>query len=120
MGFKPKKCFVCGRIFVPKSNSQQYCSKECSNAYRYERKRMYWDDVLQETVNVEVDDYVGDNVFISNDTLRSTPQLSDKIMTKKILSDFGIKCKIPDCSTVKELNDWKKKKIEEQLVIIDH
>ena len=59
-------------------------------------------------------------MFISNDTLRSAPQLSDKIMTKKILSDFRIKCKIPNCNTIKELNDWKKKKVEEQREIIDH
>lgn len=116
MGLKPKKCFVCGRIFVPKVNNQICCNKECRSNYRNEFDKMCWPDTDGDMVNIEVDDFLGSDIFISNAKLRSKPYLSDKIRVRKLLSDFGINSEIPDFATFQELDDWRR----EQLAIIGH
>lgn len=116
MGLKPKRCFVCGRVFVPTVNNQICCRDECTAEYKYEYKRLYWDDMLQEMVDPEIDDYIGDNVFITKEQLLSSPNLSDRIKVRRVLSDFGIKCEMPSFKTFKEMNDWK----NEKLAIIGH
>lgn len=112
MGLKPKRCFVCGRVFVPTNGKQICCSEECTGEYRNERDRLCWFDTNGELINIEIDDFLGDDIFISNQKLKSEPQLFDKVKTKKILSDFGINCDIPDFSTLQDLQNWKRKQLE--------
>lgn len=112
MGLKPKKCFVCGRIFVPNSNRQICCSKECSLQYRESRNKLYWRNPDGNMINAEVDDFLGDDIFITDSKWKNKPGLSDKICVQKILSDFGISSEIPDFATFKELDSWRKKQLE--------
>lgn len=111
MGLKPKKCFVCGRIFVPKVNNQICCSKECRLQYREGINKLCWRSPDGNLVNAEIDDFLGDDIFIADTKLRGKPQLSDKIRVKKLLSDFGINSEIPDFATFQELDSWRKDKL---------
>lgn len=111
MGLKPKKCFVCGRIFVPNNGKQICCCESCSAEYKKENDRLYWDVINGGFFNKEVDDYIGSDVYISTETLNSAPSLVDKIQVKKLLTDFGVKCEVPDFETVRELNSWRQSKL---------
>lgn len=116
MGFKPKKCFVCGRIFVPKNGKQICCNEECAKEYAdIIRYTYYRDDMFN---HQEIDDYLTDEVFISEAKLKLKPSLTDKIKVKKILSDFEIQCDIPDFDTLNDLNNWKRNQLK--LAIIGH
>ena len=115
MGFKPKKCFVCGRIFVPTSNAQTYCSSACS--LQYERtKRDMFQRVGEDVKNCEIDDYLCGDVFMSEISLRDKPSLRDRIGVQKLLNDFEIKCEVPQFESRKQMNKWK----WEKLRTLDH
>ena len=116
MGLKPKRCFVCGRVFVPTNGKQICCSEECTGEYAdITRYTYYRGDMLG---HQEVDDYLNDKIFISEEELKAKPSLSDKIKTKKILSDFQIECDIPDFNTLNDLNIWKHNQLK--MAIIGH
>ena len=112
MDKKVKVCQNCGEIFSG-YNTQKYCSPECSRQGRLQTKNNYYDRIYHGN---DVDEYLDDNIFVSENKRMLPPEKSDIADVLMLLDDFDIEVEcVPEFNTYAELCDWKNTNISNQL-----
>lgn len=108
-----KQCHNCGSFFESDHHNQKYCSEECKAIKKSIQKS---ESYMRMYRNCNIDDYVGDNIFLNESEIKSKPSKEAIKDMTMLLEDFGVKITdIPEFNTYSDMNSWKNEHINKAL-----
>lgn len=102
-----KRCPMCGELFFTLNSRKIFCNDDCGKRFR--RASFLLDEDSE--YDYQVDDYLGDSIYISTQELHREPTDIDRVKLYRLLVDFNIEPDIPYFPSIKKMNDWKRKQI---------